>query len=70
LIDLAWHHIRPLVVLVSMLGGYVFIWAKYFTKNWNAFAPYFKELEETKEYIEKEDEFDRFEKLTLTIICR
>ncbi|KAG6391891.1 hypothetical protein SASPL_149655 [Salvia splendens] len=43
--------------LVS-LTGLVYIWAKDYTENWSAFAPYFKELEETEEYVEREDEID------------
>ncbi|CAA0838869.1 Protein RBL [Striga hermonthica] len=57
LIDLAWHPVRPIVVSVSLMG-LVYIWAKDYTENWNAFAPDFKELEENEEYVEREDEFD------------
>ena len=57
LIDLAWHHVNPIVVSVS-LNGLVYIWAKDYTENWSAFAPDFKELEENEEYVEREDEFD------------
>ena len=57
LTDLSWHPIRPLVVSVSMSGA-IYIWAKVYTENWSAFAPYFKELEENEEYVEREDEFD------------
>ncbi|KAJ1987954.1 chromatin binding protein [Dimargaris cristalligena] len=58
--DLTWHPFRPVAVSVSVFGN-IYIWgAKHREdwRNWNAFAPDFKELEENVEYIEREDEFD------------
>ncbi|KAJ1971385.1 chromatin binding protein [Dimargaris xerosporica] len=60
LLDLTWHPFRPIAVSVSVFGN-IYIWGgkhREDWRNWNAFAPDFKELEENVEYVEREDEFD------------
>ncbi|KAL9231816.1 hypothetical protein vseg_006986 [Gypsophila vaccaria] len=57
LISLAWHPVQPIVVSLSSTG-LVYIWAKNYTEKWSDFYPDFKELDETEEYVEREDEFD------------
>ncbi|KAJ1659032.1 chromatin binding protein [Dispira simplex] len=60
LLDLTWHPFRPVAVSVSVFGN-IYIWGSKHRedwRNWNAFAPDFKELEENVEYVEREDEFD------------
>merc|ERR1711939_107827 len=55
--DLHWHPTRPVIASVSQLGA-LYIWVTSSTENWGAYAPGFEELEENREYPEKEDEFD------------
>jgi hypothetical protein len=38
--------------------GFVCIWARNISENWQPFAPDFEELAESVEYEEREDEFD------------
>eukprot|EP01097_Dermamoeba_algensis_P002717 TRINITY_DN2070_c0_g5_i1.p1 TRINITY_DN2070_c0_g5~~TRINITY_DN2070_c0_g5_i1.p1 ORF type:complete len:427 (-),score=64.60 TRINITY_DN2070_c0_g5_i1:13-1242(-) len=57
IMDLMWHPIRSVLITCSS-AGCIYIWATNYTENWSAFAPYFKELEENEEYVEREDEFD------------
>lgn len=52
-----WHPTRPVIASVSQLGA-LYIWVTSSTENWGAYAPGFEELEENREYPEKEDEFD------------
>ncbi|DBA66106.1 hypothetical protein WJX79_007507 [Trebouxia sp. C0005] len=56
-LDLLWHPLRSCVVSVSTTGK-IYLWAPIYRENWSAFAPDFEELEENREYVEREDEFD------------
>lgn len=55
--DLDWHPVRPILASVSSQGS-IHIWANRPHENWSALAPDFLELEENREYSEREDEFD------------
>lgn len=39
-------------------AGEINIWQTNPAEQWSAFAPGFEELEENREYLEREDEFD------------
>ncbi|SCV72121.1 BQ2448_4815 [Microbotryum intermedium] len=52
-----WHPLRPLIASVSTLG-LIHLWTTGIAENWSAYAPGFEELDENREYEEKEDEFD------------
>ncbi|GAA5975983.1 hypothetical protein JCM11641_002858 [Rhodosporidiobolus odoratus] len=54
---LDWHPFRPLIASVSSLG-LVHFWVTPIVENWSAYAPGFEELDENREYAEREDEFD------------
>ncbi|GAA6003210.1 hypothetical protein JCM10207_001801 [Rhodosporidiobolus poonsookiae] len=54
---LDWHPFRPLIASVSSLG-LIHLWITPIVENWSAYAPGFEELDENREYEEKEDEFD------------
>eukprot|EP00698_Gefionella_okellyi_P003406 TRINITY_DN1318_c0_g1_i1.p1 TRINITY_DN1318_c0_g1~~TRINITY_DN1318_c0_g1_i1.p1 ORF type:complete len:480 (+),score=67.30 TRINITY_DN1318_c0_g1_i1:72-1511(+) len=56
--DLLWHPQRPLLVSVSTSDGMVYIWSNTVTERWSAYAPDFEELEENREYVEKENDLD------------
>ncbi|DBA90420.1 TPA: hypothetical protein ACH3X1_003693 [Trebouxia sp. C0004] len=56
-LDLLWHPLRSCVASVSTTGK-IYLWAPIYRENWSAFAPDFEELEENREYVEREDEFD------------
>jgi hypothetical protein len=55
--DEQWHPCRPILATVSDLGV-IHIWVNQVPERWAAYAPGFEELNENKEYIEAEDEFD------------
>ncbi|KPV74652.1 uncharacterized protein RHOBADRAFT_53613 [Rhodotorula graminis WP1] len=55
--DLTWHPFRPLIASVSTLG-LIHLWVTPVVENWSAYAPGFEELDENREYEEKEDDFD------------
>ncbi|GAA5893792.1 WD40 repeat domain-containing protein [Sporobolomyces salmoneus] len=55
--DLDWHPLRPLILSTSSLG-LIHTWVTPIVENWAAYAPGFEELDENREYQEKEDEFD------------
>lgn len=55
--DMDWHPSRPLIASVSTLG-LVHFWTTGTSENWSAYAPGFEELDENREYQEREDEFD------------
>ncbi|BGP08186.1 chromatin binding protein [Rhodotorula toruloides] len=55
--DLDWHPSRPLIASVSSLGM-IHTWVTPIVENWSAYAPGFEELDENREYEEREDEFD------------
>ena len=59
-----WHPFRPLIASVSTLG-LIHLWVTPVVENWSAYAPGFEELDENREYEEKEDEFD-FVRLALS----
>lgn len=52
-----WHPFRPLIASVSS-HGFIHLWVTPIVENWSAYAPGFEELDENREYEEKEDEFD------------
>ncbi|POY74570.1 hypothetical protein BMF94_2331, partial [Rhodotorula taiwanensis] len=55
--DVDWHPFRPLIASVSS-HGFLHMWVTPVVENWSAYAPGFEELDENREYEEKEDEFD------------
>ncbi|GAA6040189.1 hypothetical protein JCM8097_004172 [Rhodosporidiobolus ruineniae] len=55
--DVNWHPFRPLIASVSSLGM-IHFWKTPVVEHWSAYAPGFEELDENREYEEKEDEFD------------
>jgi hypothetical protein len=57
LLDLASHPRLPLVVTACSSGS-VYLWTQKLVENWSAFAPDFEELDDNREYVEREDEFD------------
>lgn len=56
--ELAWHPLRPILAALSSTSGVVYLWAKTYAERWSAFAPDFQELQENREYVEREEEFD------------
>ena len=36
----------------------IYIWANTVVESWSAYAPDFEELDENREYVEKEDDLD------------
>jgi len=46
----------------SVVVVQIYLWAPIYRENWSAFAPDFEELEENREYVEREDEFDMNER--------
>ncbi|CAM9414108.1 unnamed protein product, partial [Hapterophycus canaliculatus] len=57
LLHLMRHPVRPFLA-AALTNGKVQLWGTTPTANWTAFAADFEELEESVEYVEKEDEFD------------
>lgn len=58
-VTMAWNPIpMPLQLCTVDASGRIRIWAKVQRENWTCFAPDFEELEENREYVEREDEFD------------
>lgn len=57
LLDMQWHPNRPMIASISS-GGFVYLWARAEGENWSAYAPTFEELDENREYDERESEFD------------
>ncbi|GAA6020877.1 hypothetical protein JCM11491_000017 [Sporobolomyces phaffii] len=55
--DLDWHPLRPLILSTSNMG-FIHTWVTPIVENWAAYAPGFEELDENREYEEREDEFD------------
>jgi hypothetical protein len=55
--DCCWHPSRPIVACVDSAGD-IFLWTKKHSENWSAFAPNFTQIDDSVEYIEREDEFD------------
>lgn len=57
LVDCDWCPTRPLVASLTS-SGTLNLFQTHAAENWSAFAPGFEELEENREYEEKEAEFD------------
>lgn len=55
--DTQWHPTKPIIASATSAGT-LNIWQTAVVENWSAFAPGFEELEENREFEEKEDEFD------------
>ncbi|KAI8911452.1 hypothetical protein EDD86DRAFT_188729 [Gorgonomyces haynaldii] len=55
--DMRWHPNQPSFSSLNHFGT-LFIWKINYIQNFSAFAPSFIEIDDNKEYIEKEDEFD------------
>lgn len=53
-----WHPHRPLVIACGLETGRIYLWSIVHPQRWSALAPDFAEVEESVEYMEKEDEFD------------
>ena len=47
-----------MVIAAGLDTGTIYVWSTTITEGWSAFAPDFIELEENREYEEREDEFD------------
>ncbi|KAH9266510.1 hypothetical protein BASA83_010494 [Batrachochytrium salamandrivorans] len=58
LVDMVWHPTRPVIATVSHFGV-IYFWGVCYTQNFSAFSPFFTELDDNKEYLEQEDEFDQ-----------
>ncbi|KAJ8328969.1 chromatin binding protein [Batrachochytrium dendrobatidis] len=58
LVDMVWHPTRPIIATVSHFGV-IYFWGVAYTQNYSAFAPFFTELEDNRDYQEQEDEFDQ-----------
>ncbi|KDD71859.1 hypothetical protein H632_c4278p0 [Helicosporidium sp. ATCC 50920] len=46
------------LLTVGAESGDAYLWARVFEDAWTAFAPDFEEIDENREYVEREDEFD------------
>eukprot|EP00842_Homolaphlyctis_polyrhiza_P002024 jgi/Hompol1/2822/HPOL_005647-RA len=49
--DMVWHPSRPIIASVSHFGA-IYFWGVVYTQNFSAFAPFFTELEDNREYRE------------------
>jgi len=59
IIELTWHpEVAPMQCVAVGNSGKMYVWAKVMTQDWSAFAPDFETLNENREHIEEETEFD------------
>lgn len=61
LADVQWNARRCAIGATGIELGMIYLWQVQFPQKWSALAPDFVEVEESIEYIEREDEFDVIE---------
>jgi COMPASS component SWD1 len=49
---------RPLIAACGLESGIIYLWSVATPQKWSALAPDFAEVEESVEYLEREDEFE------------